>query len=107
MSSETMAMATALSKAELREIDRHKYLLSAEQGQDVGFEAAKEDWLEKYAKRWRRERYERMLAMQREEISRHRWIESEKRGQDVGRQAALEWVLAYAANWRDWFEEHY
>ena len=37
----------------------------------------------------------------------HRWIESEKAGHDLGRAAALDWVLKYAAQWREWYNRVY
>jgi hypothetical protein len=100
-------MATMLGEkftpAELRAIELHKYYLSERSGFDIGLEAAASDWLEHYALQFRQERQARMLEMQRQEIARHTWIESEKAGCDLGRSAALDWVLKYAASWRDWY----
>lgn len=96
-----------LKKAELREIERHKYYLSLAKGEDVGFEAAAADWLSRYAQQWREERQRKMLALQREEINRYKWIQSERASQDLGGQAVLEWIQKYAAHWRDWYENEY
>ncbi|MBI2421818.1 MAG: hypothetical protein HYV27_03230 [Candidatus Hydrogenedentes bacterium] len=93
-----------VSKAEIREIERHKYFMSQAAGCDVGMAAAREDWLANYASDFRTQRQARMLALQREEIARYKWIESEKARCDLGRQAALDWVLKYAARWREWYE---
>ena len=107
-------MGSELTRAEINEINKHKRLLSQERGHDVEFEAAKGDWLANHAVAWRSRRDAEcraedaeMLEMEREEIGRHVWIESEKAQRDVRRQAALEWVLKYAAKWRDWYENEY
>ena len=100
-------MSVEFSKVELCEIERHKYLMSVERGYDVGLDAAKADWVTHYAEAWRRDRHEAMLAMQRDEIRRHKWIESEKAQRDLGREAALDWVVKYAAQWREWYEREY
>lgn len=96
-----------LTPAEMREIERHKYFLSERAGYDIGFEAAASDWIERYGLLFRQERQAYMLNMQREEIARHTWIESEKAGCDLGRAAALDWVLKYAATWREWYNREY
>jgi hypothetical protein len=38
----------------INEIERHKWFESEKAGHDVGIEWAREDWLKKYAKDWRR-----------------------------------------------------
>ena len=38
---------------QLREIERHKYVLSEKLGHDVGWEAAARDWSENFAATWR------------------------------------------------------
>ena len=96
-----------LSPGEVREIERHKYFLSEQVGRDIGFEAAANDWLQRYGLQFREQRQAYMLNMQREEIARHAWIESEKAGCDLGRAAALDWVKKYAAQWRDWYNREY
>jgi hypothetical protein len=102
---EAIAMESQFSRAELREIERHKYLLSETHGYDVGLDFAINDWLENHADKWRRARQASMLAMQREEIKRYTWIESEKAQRDLGRDAALDWISKYAAKWRDWYDK--
>lgn len=96
-----------LKKAELREIEKHKYYMSLARGEDVGFEAAAEDWLAHYAQSWREERQRKMLALQREEINRYKWIQSEHAAHDLGGAAVLEWIQKYASHWRDWYENEY
>lgn len=100
-------MSPQLSKAEMRAIEVHKYYLSLGQGRDVGIECAIQDWQAHHADHWRRERHERMLALQREEILRYKWIESEKANRDLGKGAAMEWIRKYAAQWRAWYEREY
>lgn len=39
--------------AQIREIERHKYHMSEQAGQDVGFETAAADWIRSHAKTWR------------------------------------------------------
>ena len=39
--------------AQLREIDRHKYLLSEKAGRDVGWEGAAKDWIQTHGSAWR------------------------------------------------------
>ncbi len=97
----------SLKKAEQREIERHKYCLSVERGQDVGFEAAAEDWLTHHAQAWREMRQRKMLDLQREEINRYKWIQSEHAHRDLGGAAVLDWIQKYAAHWRDWYEEEF
>jgi hypothetical protein len=94
-------------RAELKEIEIHKYFLSLHRGYDVGLDAAKQDWVEHHSQSWRQKRHEHMLALQREEISRYKWIESEKANCDLGRKACLDWIAKYAAQWRDWFEHEH
>jgi len=96
-----------LSKAERRQVDRHKYFLSLERGRDVGFEMAARDWLEKHSQQWREERQRRMMAMQWDEIAKYKWLRSEEARRDLGTAAALEWIRLYAAAWREWFEKEY
>jgi len=100
-------MEARLSKAELHEIERHKYFLSLERGYDVGFDVAEQDWLSHHAAPWREKRQAVMLAMHRDEINRHKWIESEKAHSDLGREAALDWITKYAATWRDWYQREF
>lgn len=104
-------MATPVShsftKAELREIERHKYFLSQRAGYDVGFECAAADWERRFGRAYRENRPDYVLSLQREEIARHVWIESEKAGRDLGRAAQLDWVQKYAAKWRDWYNREY
>lgn len=99
-----MAIDHEFSLAELNEIERHKYFLSQRCGRDVGFEHAKNDWLNHHAQQWNSQRQAKMLALQRDEIARYKWLESEKAKRDLGREAALEWIKKYAAKWRQWYE---
>ena len=39
---------------QMREIERHKYLLSQQAGHDVGWELAAKDWVARHAAEWRR-----------------------------------------------------
>ena len=41
--------------AEITEIERHKYYLSEQQGHDVGWEFAEQDWEVNYGNAWRQE----------------------------------------------------
>ena len=41
--------------AEITEIERHKYYLSEQQGHDVGWEFAEQDWEANYGNAWRQE----------------------------------------------------
>ncbi len=100
-------MTVTITRAEQREIERHKYFMSKTAGYDVGFEAAYQDWMDNYADSYREEAQRRMLEMQRKEIARHTWIESEKARRNLGREAALDWVLKYAAQWRAWYNATY
>lgn len=38
---------------------------------------------------------------QTDEMQKHRWIESEKAGHDLGEAAYREWVMKYAAKFRE------
>lgn len=96
----TTAGEYRLSSVEKAEIERHKYFMSERLGYDVGFDVAAQDWLDGHAAEFRQSC---MLALQREEIARYKWIESEKVGYDLGRVAALDWVVKYAAQWREWY----
>ncbi len=100
-------MVDDLTRAERHEVERHKYFLSRERGYDVGFEMARNDWLEHHAPAWRRRRQQHMLDMQRQEIQRYKWIASQHAQRDLGREAVLEWIQRYAAEWREWYEREY
>ena len=100
-------MSPKFSKAEMRAVEVHKYYLSLRAGRDVGLESAIQDWQAFHADDWRRERHERMLALQRDEILRYKWIESEKANCDLGKGVAIEWIRKYAAQWRAWYEREY
>jgi len=92
------------SRAERAAIELHRAALAKKAGREVALDAAIEDWIKHHAADYLQQSQARMLEMQRKEIARHRWIESEKAGRDVGREAALDWVLKYAAMWRDWYD---
>lgn len=96
--------APAFTKAELREIERHKYYLSQQRGYDVGFDCAADDWLARFGPEFNRRQLDRMLSLQREEIARHVWIESQKHCRDMRREASIDWVQRYAAAWRRWYD---
>lgn len=96
-----------LQRAELHAIDRHKYFMSQERGEDVGFETASEDWKKHHALKWREMRQKKMNLMQHEEIQRYKWYKSEMANRDVGSSVALEWVQLFADKWRAWFENEY
>lgn len=96
-----------LTTAETKDVERHKYYMSLACGHDVGFAAAKADWLTHHADCYRLRKHEHMLTLQREEIARYKWIKSELAKRDLGREAALEWVLNYAPGWRAWYESVY
>ena len=96
-----------LEEAERRAINRHKYDMSMQQGEDVGFETAARDWFENCAEAWHQHRLMKMLQMQREEINRYKWIESERACKDLGRSAVEDWIHKHAASWRvSWEENH-
>ena len=46
-------------KAELDQILRHKWLVSEQEGKDVGFERAHNEWAQNHRAEWRRERNEK------------------------------------------------
>jgi len=94
-----------LEEAERRAINRHKYDMSMQQGEDVGFEVAARDWFEHCAEAWHEHRLRKMLQMQREEINRYKWIESERACKDLGRSAVEDWIHKHAAEWRVMWEE--
>ena len=96
-----------IEEAELRAINRHKYYLSQQQGEDVGFDAAAKDWFENFSEVWRERRHQRMLEMQREEIKRYKWIQSERARKDLGRSAVEDWIHNFAADWRMEWEQTY
>lgn len=98
---------SALTAAERRAIEHHKYFLSEQRGYDVGFDAAAADWRAIHEVAWRHERHSHCMALQRQEIERHKWIRSEEEQRDLGHQAVFEWIEKYAATWRQWYEEEY
>jgi hypothetical protein len=102
-----VAIVKELSRAEKLAVERHRVRLSQERGCEVSEDEALNDWLANHHEKWRQERHEKMLAMEREEILRHKWIESEKGNRDVGAEAVFDWIRKYAALWRKWFEEEY
>lgn len=52
-------------QAELREIERHKWIVSELEGRDVGFERALTEWSLKHRSQWRRERREALEGISR------------------------------------------
>jgi hypothetical protein len=90
------------SPDELKAIEVHKYYLSEKMGYDVGMDCAIRDWLKHHAVAWRGERLKNELQAQQDEIKKHKWIASEKAGCDLGDQAALDWVIKFAAQWRQY-----
>lgn len=101
------SLSEMFTRGELRDIERHKYYLSQQEGRDVGFEAAAQDWLAHHAEEFRERRQQHMAKLQCEEIARHVWIESERACCNVRREAAMDWVRKYAAQWRQWYETEY
>ncbi len=92
-----------LIPAEYEAIEVHKYFLSEKAGHNVGMEFAIVDWLNNHAVEWRaKRRFRADNHAQIREIKKHKWIESEKAGHDLGDQAALDWVIKYAADWRQY-----
>lgn len=98
-------MEVQLGKLEQLAVEKHRGELSERAGYDVGHEHALADWVENHAMRWREERQAKMLAREREEILRHKWIESEKARRDLGKDAVIDWIVKYAAQWREWYEQ--
>jgi hypothetical protein len=96
-----------IEEAELRAINRHKYYLSQQQGEDIGFQVAAADWFTNYSEAWHQKRHSKMLEMQREEIKRFKWIESEREQRDLGRSAVEDWIHKHAAEWRVNWEQSY
>lgn len=97
-----------IKEAERRAINRHKYSLSQQQGYDISFEVAAEDWFANHSQEWHERRLRSMLASQREEINRFKWIESERARRDLGRTAVEEWIHRHGPGWRlQWEMSHY
>lgn len=90
-----------LTPAELKAIQEHKRRLSQERGTEVTIEEAIEDFLQRFAEDWRREKIRLDNEEQRKEIERYKWLRSEKEGRDIGRTvAAQEWCEQFAYIWR-------
>jgi len=89
-----------LTEAEQLAVEVHKYYLSEAAGYDVGVDYAIQHWLEHHATDWRHDQLEDELAAQRREIEKHKWIESERAGRDLGDAAILDWIVRFAARWR-------
>jgi hypothetical protein len=100
-------MPNDLTRAEIRQVEIHKWYMSQRCGYDVGFETAKADWLANHAQVFWQRRQQVMMAMQRDAINQHKWIVSEQCGCDQGRAAVLDWIAKYAAGWREWYEQEY
>jgi len=97
----TESRAYRLTPAELHAIETHKYYLSEQRGAQVSIEEAIEDFLERYAAAWRREKARQDNRAQREEIERHKYFRSTEAGHDIGVPAAAEeWCATYAPIWR-------
>lgn len=96
-----------IEDAERRAINRHKYVMMRDLGQEVDFEAAAQDWFANCAREWHEKRHQRMLEHQRAEIDRYKWIVSERAKRDMGGMAVKEWIHNYAALWRIDFEANY
>ena len=93
-------------RAERRAVQVHKWFLSERAGYDVGENFAIRDWLEHFAAEWRHHRLVTELGHQQREMEKHRWIESEKASRDLGSEAYRDWILRYAAAWREWYRNH-
>ncbi|MCG3150689.1 MAG: hypothetical protein PCFJNLEI_04180 [Verrucomicrobiae bacterium] len=93
--------AINLTAAELKAIEEHKYYLSQSRGSEVTIEEAIEDFVQRYAGDWRREKLRRDNLDQRQEIEKHQYLRSQEAGRDIGRHsAAEEWCQKYAHIWR-------
>jgi len=93
--------AINLTAAELKAIEEHKYFLSQSRGSEVTIEEAIEDFIQRYAGDWRREKLRRDNLDQRQEIEKHQFLRSQETGHDIGRSsAAAEWCQKYAHIWR-------
>ncbi len=95
------------SAAERRAFKRFQTDLASSSGHSPDSHAALKIWLRDYSADWQRRRQLTAAQMQAEEIRKYRWIESEKLKCDIGKAAHMNWVRLYAAEWRQWFENHY
>ena len=101
------AMNSLSSPAERRAFKCfHESLASSTHG-STDRDSALDIWLRDHSADWRRRRQHTAAQMQAEEIRKYRWIESEKTRGDLGKSAHTDWVKLYAAEWRQWFEDHY
>jgi phosphotransferase system HPr-like phosphotransfer protein len=91
--------------SEVRAIEDHKYFMSEQEGREVSFEEAAEDFVMNYRADWLRAKQRTECEEQIHEIERHKWLISEARGYDVGRmEACQEWISQYASIWRSYKE---
>ena len=90
-----------LSPAELQAIEEHKYFLSVERGTEVSIGEAIEDFLQRFAEEWRREKFRRDHQDQISAIEQHRRARLLEKDLDLDRSAvAEEWCQKYAGIWR-------
>jgi phosphotransferase system HPr (HPr) family protein len=90
-----------LTPPELHAIEEHKYFLSLERGAEASIEEAIEDFLQRFAEDWRREKARRDNLAQRSEIERLQHSRAAAEGRAIDPSAAAEeWCERYASIWR-------
>jgi hypothetical protein len=50
-----------INRSQLEEIKRYKWIESEKLGQDIGWERARQEWLEKHFPAWKRDRWQRAI----------------------------------------------
>ena len=95
------------SAAERRAFKRFEANLASTAGNLPVGTTALDIWIRDHSADWQRRGQLTAAQMQAEEIRKYRWIESEKMNCDLGKAAHMKWVRLYAAEWRQWFENHY
>lgn len=93
----------ALSWAELRAIEDHKYFLSKERGKEVILKEAMADF-QKYKQDWLKAKLKKESIEQRKAIEEFKRKEEEKAGYDLGELPVQAWQNTYAAQYRDMLE---
>jgi len=101
------AMNLLSSAAEHRAFKRFQFDLATTTGEVSAHDSALDVWLRDHSALWRRRRELTAAQMQAEEIRKFRWLESEKIRCDIGKVAHVDWITLHAADWRQWFEDHY
>jgi hypothetical protein len=91
-----------LIPSELKAIEKHKWYLSEQQGKEVSFEEALDDFLNNYEADWMKEKQCMDCKEQTDQILQYKWFRSEEEGHDIGKNAASkEWISKYAHIWRE------